>query len=176
MSTPVTVPASVAAEDHNEHVDRLKVGRLEADTLVVGNRGTVVGSPWQQTSATLTGGALGTALSPENIVRFTVIGKTCTATYRLSHAGGAGTATGVLTLSAPVRPRGIGAFAVGSGLLTTTGGVFHIVAFMDSSRVLTLSAMANASGPEFISDTSTAITRLTQAAWSLQLTVTYEIE
>lgn len=173
MSTPVIVPAAVAPESHNGHVDRIKVGRLEADTVVIGN--VQSDGRWLQTSATLTGGALGTA--PVNIVRYTVVGKTCFATYLVRHLGGAGTATAALTLSLPVPPANISASgstpACGAGFLGTTTGFFQITPFIEAG-VLLLLALANASGPEVLSQASTAGNRLTQADWRLELNVIYE--
>jgi hypothetical protein len=173
MSTPVTVPASVAPEDHNEHVDRLKVGRLEADTLVVGSRGTPIGAPWQQTTTTLSAGTQGTGAT--NVMRFAVIGKTCHWSLELRHTTGAGTSSGTLVVSLPVRARTNGSIlALGSGYLGTNSNGSFLVSAVQNSQSTCFFRIVNQTLVTVIDNTTASLANNT--IWELSVSGSYEIE
>lgn len=157
-----------------EHAGRLKADLINTDALVVGPQGTNAGGEWTQSSVVLVGGSLGAGNA--NVMRHVVIGKTCICLIALTQVASAGVASGTLELTLPVPSRTV-AHVAGTGLLVTSSGVFAITAVSNESNPgrLWLYATANGSGPEVISDASTAGTRVTQNNWLLSLQLTYEI-
>jgi len=136
----VAVPPAISVNlDANEHVDRLDVGRLVADTIQVGDRGT---SGWVQYTPTFQTGTFGT----NGIVRglYQIIGKTMflrLAAERTSNAGGVAGA-GTYTLTMP--PGILGAAPlivlkdiVGHGRLEGNSAVHSVTAEMqtDGARI-----------------------------------------
>ena len=161
----------MSTQTATEHANRLYAKSVRTDSLVVGPAGTDFGAHWTTTTASLAGGALGTG--PSNEVRYVIVGKTCICNMLIGQTG-AGTASGTLTLSLPVTARS-NLFVTGVGILNTTTGAYQITALGDSASTIVLYATINTSGPELISNASTAGTRLTQTVWTLVLQVTYEI-
>jgi hypothetical protein len=156
-----------------EHAGRLKADLINTDALVVGPQGTNVGAVWLETTTTLAGGTQGA--NAIRSVRYTVMGKTCTAVYFVAHNGGAGTASTTLTMTLPFRARSV-LHVVGSGVLTTTSGNFQLTAFGGTETTFSLFATANGSGPEQISNSSASASRLTEDEWNAVFQITYEIE
>lgn len=178
MSTPVTVPAAVAPEDHNEHVDRLKVGRLEADTMIVGSRGTLIGTPWLEITPSFVNATLGTGSS--KVLRFSVIGKTCH--YQLFAGQSAnGVCSGTIQLRLPVRAAATNnAFSnFGNGTLLTSGAT-HLVGMLGVDATGTLvqimTLTGGAVGGAVLASNLTANTDpFAQALWQLAVSGSYEI-
>lgn len=146
-------------------------GRVQAENIKLAGSPVSLGE-WVQTKAVLTGGTLGGGSAATNILRYTVIGKTCIATYKLSQTV-AGTASGPLRLSLPLRAASdqmtsgsgmIVSNASGSAVLTTTSfDPFSLNLFVTS----------NAAGPSLVSDSAFGLDDNT--SWSLSLTIAYEL-
>jgi hypothetical protein len=144
-------------------------GRVQADSVKLAGALAPMGE-WVAASAPILGATLGAGAS--SIVRYTVIGKTCIATYQIVQSG-AGTASGSLNVFLPLQARSGSSGLSGHGVLTATSGTAIVSTSPNGVDRVLLFATTNAAGPSLISDTVFGIDD--NAAWNLQFTVTYEI-
>lgn len=146
-------------------------GRVQAENIKLAGSPVSLGE-WVQTKAVLTGGTLGGGAAATNILRYTVIGKTCIATYKLSQAV-AGTASGTLQLSLPFRAA-TDQMVHGAGMiLSNTSGAAVLTTTAFDPFSVNLFVTSNAAGPSLVSDSVFGLDDNT--SWSLSLTVTYEL-
>lgn len=161
-------------EPFAEHLDSLRVGKLKADSLVVGNAGTA-STAWTQITATLSGGALGT--NPINVFRYQVSGKTCTWSLYLSQTG-AGTQTSTLNVTLPVPARennSRGCF--GQGYVFTGVASHLIVVGQNTSTSIVFFVVDQAAVAEtgLLAAVNTLNIPMTAAGWTLSASGVYEI-
>lgn len=146
-------------------------GRVQADSIKLPGAPAPMGE-WVLTKAGInSGNALGS--NPVNELRYTVIGKTCIATYLLGQAGGAGTASGNLELFLPIRAKSLLTINGHGSINSNTSGVGIVTSQGNSADSFLLLATTNAAGPSVVSATVFGLAANT--AWTLFFTVTYEI-
>ena len=144
-------------------------GRVQADSVKLSGALAPMGE-WVQTKAVLSSGnALGAGTVNE--LRYTVIGKTCIATYFLSQTS-AGTASGNLEIFLPIRAKNLEVTGHGS-IVSTTSGTGIVTSQFNGADSFLLLATTSGAGPSFVSATVFGLDD--NATWSLHFTVTYEI-
>lgn len=145
-------------------------GRVQADSVKLSGALAPMGE-WVQTKAVLSSGnVLGTGTS--NDLRYTVIGKTCIATYFLGQTA-AGTASGNLEIFLPVRAKSVLSISGHGDLSATTSGQCIVTSKGNSADSFLLLATTSGAGPSLVSDTVFGLDDNT--TWTLRFTVTYEI-
>lgn len=137
---------------------------------------------WTTFTPLIAGGAQRDDASTVTVGRYKKIGKTVHVTYELSHSGGAGSATGTLVVGLPITPRAHSAGnrpvrSLGSAYVTsTTATGYHGIAIVDYQSQTLSFRIINRGTPSVdqILDHN-AVPRLSEAAFSLVASVTYEI-
>ena len=146
-------------------------GRVQAENIKLAGAPASMGE-WVSTKATFnSGNALGT--NAVNEVRYTLIGKTCIATYFLGQSSGAGTASGNLEISLPLPSKSFVTVNGSGTIISNVSGTGVVTSLGTGSNGFLLNVTRNDVGPSLVSSTVFGLDD--NSTWSLQFTVIYEV-